>query len=100
MKHNDRLIFGTNSIYLVKIPDQAENTDSELPSELDWEFAQKELLSNIEKTKKIEFEHLEKMRELQGNIQKICMFYVFFFSKYFLFAIYSFHTDLIFFVVA
>lgn len=71
MKHNDRLIFGTNSIYLVKIPDQAENVDSELPNELDWEFAQKELLSNIEKTKKIEFEHLEKIRELEGIVSLI-----------------------------
>ena len=70
LKHNDRLIFGTNTIYLVKIPNKIEHADPDLPVEIDWEFAQKELLSKIEKSRKHEYDELEKIRQTEGKKEK------------------------------
>lgn len=34
--------------------------------ELDWDFAQKELMSKLEKNKKLEFEEFEKAKSQEG----------------------------------
>ena len=66
LHHNDRLIFGTNTAFLVKIP--GENMiEQEVPMELDWEFAQKELMSKLEKNKKLEFEQYEQAKSQEGG---------------------------------
>lgn len=66
LHHNDRLIFGTNNVFLVKIPGKEDQCDQDLPSELDWDFAQKELMSKLEKNKKLEFEEYEKAKSQEG----------------------------------
>jgi len=47
LHHNDRLIFGT-------------------PQELNWDFAQKELMNKLEKNKKLEFAEYEKAKSQEG----------------------------------
>lgn len=65
LNHNDRLIFGTNNVFLVKIPGK-EEPEHDLPAELDWDFVQKELMSKLEKNKKLEFEEYEKAKSQEG----------------------------------
>ena len=66
LHHNDRLIFGTNTVFLVKLPGKEEQGEQDLPMELDWDFAQKELMSKLEKNKKLEFEEYEKAKSQEG----------------------------------
>ena len=66
LHHNDRLIFGTNTVFLVKIQGKEEQGEQDLPMELDWDFAQKELMSKLEKNKKLEFEEFEKAKSQEG----------------------------------
>ena len=40
----------------MKIQGKEEQGEQDLPMELDWDFAQKELMSKLEKNKKLEFE--------------------------------------------
>ena len=41
--------------------------EQEVPMELDWEFAQKELMSKLEKNKKLEFEQYEQAKSQEGG---------------------------------
>lgn len=43
--HEDRLIFGTASTFLVMLPGEERRIGQELPKEIDYEFAQEELLT-------------------------------------------------------
>ena len=53
--HNDRLIFGTGSTFLFKYPGrESESKWNEI--DIDWEFAQRELLEKSEKIKKEQLE--------------------------------------------
>ena len=63
--HNDRIIFGTNSIFLFKNPGkEKESPNTNLnENDIDWEFAQKELVDTMNKLKKIQIEHSEKERQ-------------------------------------
>jgi hypothetical protein len=58
LNHNDRIVFGTSSIFLVKIPSKAMETSGE-PIEYDWEYAQKELMAKVNKEKNGRFEQSE-----------------------------------------
>lgn len=62
------MIFGTNTVFLVKIPGKEDIGEQDLPIELDWDFAQKELMSKLEKNKKLEFEEYEKAKSQEGFI--------------------------------
>jgi hypothetical protein len=56
-------------VFLVKIAGKEEQGEQDLPMELDWEFAQKELMSKLEKNKKLEFEEFEKAKSQEGLIK-------------------------------
>ena len=68
--HNDRIIFGTNSIFVLKDHEkenESPNKDKIKVSEIDWEFAQTELVDTMNKEKKIKLEEMSKEREKEGN---------------------------------
>ena len=46
--HLDRIIFGTGSAFVLKVPDGKPRSDN-LPAEIDWEFAQEEITSKVDK---------------------------------------------------
>jgi len=68
LRHNDRIIFGTNSIFLFKNPGrESESADTGLQdNEIDWEFAQKELVDTMNKLKKMQIEQSEKERQAES----------------------------------
>lgn len=45
----DRIVFGTNSTFLVIIPNGKQRGGEVLPKEIDWEFAQEEISKKSEK---------------------------------------------------
>ncbi|KAL4504232.1 hypothetical protein ABPG72_021070 [Tetrahymena utriculariae] len=47
--HMDRIVFGTNSTFLVIIPNGKQRDGDVLPKEIDWEFAQEEISKKSEK---------------------------------------------------
>ena len=68
--HNDRIIIGTNAIFLMKYPgkeDISPNLQKVKENDLDWEFAQAELIDTMDREKKIRLEELEKSRKREGN---------------------------------
>eukprot|EP00742_Colponemidia_sp_Colp-10_P006091 GILJ01006518.1.p1 GENE.GILJ01006518.1~~GILJ01006518.1.p1 ORF type:complete len:1181 (-),score=265.27 GILJ01006518.1:214-3756(-) len=79
--HGDRIIFGSNSVFLFKYPSKADEHSDRLPrpiSEMDWEFAQKEyttvqgLTKNIdEKNAEIELEETRKQEEMERKLKEI-----------------------------
>ena len=52
LKQNDRVVVGTNSTFLVKIPGAKAREGGPSDDELTWESAQEELQGNIENSKK------------------------------------------------
>ena len=72
--HNDRIIFGTNSIFLIKIPYMAITYSEGV--EIDWEFAQKEVMSKENKIIHMENERLE-IERIEASI----FFLIFYFDK-------------------
>ena len=60
LKHNDRVIIGTQGAFLIKIPGTAPRPDTPEEYNIDWEFAQKELTNELEKFKKDQEEALKK----------------------------------------
>jgi hypothetical protein len=65
--HHDRLIIGTNSIFLFKYPGRETESPNATVDEndIDWEFAQKEISSTMNKLKKMQNEQSEKEREVE-----------------------------------
>ncbi|EAR96121.2 kinesin motor catalytic domain protein (macronuclear) [Tetrahymena thermophila SB210] len=47
--HMDRIVFGTNSTFLVIIPNGKQREGDVLPKEIDWEFAQEEISKKSDK---------------------------------------------------
>ena len=75
MFHNDRIIIGTNAIFLLKYhgkEDVSPNTQKIKDQELDWEFAQAELIDTIDREKKSKLEQLESLRKKEGK--NLCEF--------------------------
>lgn len=71
--HNDRIIVGTNAIFLFKYPgkeDLSSNGQKLNAQELDWEFAQAELIATMDQEKKIQMQELETTRQKEVE-QKI-----------------------------
>ncbi|EGR27406.1 kinesin motor domain protein [Ichthyophthirius multifiliis] len=59
--NNDRIIFGTNSTFLIIIPgEQDRNNGKIIPKDIDWEFAQDEISKNIELNNNQEQQQYEK----------------------------------------
>jgi hypothetical protein len=54
--NKDRIIFGTNSTFLLNIPEGEVRPDNEAIGEIDWEFCQNEMSSKNNKLKKDEEE--------------------------------------------
>lgn len=74
--HNDRIIIGTNAIFLFKYPgkeDVSRNGQKINAQELDWEFAQAELIATMDQEKKIQMQELEGIRqkEVEQKISEI-----------------------------
>jgi len=71
IQHNDRIIFGTNSIFLFKNPGkETQSADTNLQnSDIDWEFAQKELVDTMNKLKKTQIEENEKERQAEMEVK-------------------------------
>lgn len=67
LQNQDRLIFGTNSTFLVVIPG-GEPRHDKLPNVVDWEFAQEELNSKYDKRKKEEEEEQQKQIDIECKI--------------------------------
>lgn len=74
--HNDRIIVGTNAIFLFKYPakqDISPNNQKIKTQELDWEFAQAELIATMDQEKKVKLDEMEGVRqkEVEQKIQQI-----------------------------
>lgn len=81
LAHNDRIIIGTNTTFLVKYPgneDESPNANRINDTEVDWEFAQTELVEALNKDSKIKLDEGDKEREIEGikiiKIKKKIMF--------------------------
>jgi len=76
LNHNDRIIIGTNSTFLLKLPgheDESPNADKLRDEQLDWEFAQSELIALMDEEKKLKLDELAKEREkeVESKIKEI-----------------------------
>lgn len=72
MTHNDRLIIGTNSIFVVKYQakrDEASGLQAK-DEQIDWEFAQTELIDVMDEEKKIKIAESEQQRAKEGELEK------------------------------
>ncbi|XP_021354273.1 kinesin-like protein KIF28P isoform X3 [Mizuhopecten yessoensis] len=43
LSHKDRILFGSNHMYVIMNPKRTDTADKNLPNVIDWEFAQKEI---------------------------------------------------------
>ncbi|XP_060063153.1 kinesin-like protein KIF28 [Ylistrum balloti] len=43
LSHKDRILFGSNHMYVMMIPKHTDTADNTLPNVIDWDFAQKEI---------------------------------------------------------
>jgi len=70
LNHNDRIIIGTNSTFLLKLPgheDESPNAEKLKDEQIDWEFAQSELIASMDEEKKIKLDEITKEREKEGT---------------------------------
>ena len=69
LDHNDRVVFGTGSAFLFKHPGKETKSRNAkfAETDLDWEFAQSEIVDKIEKTRRIKFEQFELEKKAESN---------------------------------
>jgi hypothetical protein len=68
--HNDRIIFGTNTVFIFKYhakENESPNAEKIKDAEIDWEYAQTELIDTMNKEKKIKLDEAERERRKEGN---------------------------------
>ena len=68
--HNDRIIVGTNAIFLLKYPGREEispNAQKVKDHDIDWEYAQAELIDVIDDETKAKMDELESLRQKEGR---------------------------------
>jgi flagellar biosynthesis GTPase FlhF len=70
--NNDRIIFGTNSTFIFKNPG-FESEEQVKDSDIDWEYAQTELVDTMNKEKKINLDegNKERQKEVEEKIKSI-----------------------------
>jgi hypothetical protein len=69
--HNDRIIVGTNTSFIFKYPgkeSESPNAEKIKDIEIDWEYAQTELVDTMNKEKKLKIDEMEKERKKDGKL--------------------------------
>eukprot|EP01015_Nassula_variabilis_P029283 TRINITY_DN6261_c0_g1_i5.p2 TRINITY_DN6261_c0_g1~~TRINITY_DN6261_c0_g1_i5.p2 ORF type:complete len:154 (-),score=54.07 TRINITY_DN6261_c0_g1_i5:82-543(-) len=74
LKHNDRVIFGTNAVFVFQEPHKISKRRSSIIDdvlEIDWEMAQTELLTHNDKFKKNDEIDIEQQEQLNTKLKEI-----------------------------